>query len=82
MCSDKTHGNMHNLNLQVFERLIRRATRVIALDADLCDEEVEIMKSLRIRGDFIVWNNTFQQQKDDNVVLFSSKCDEPAGLRT
>ncbi|KAF9090088.1 hypothetical protein BGX29_011678 [Mortierella sp. GBA35] len=71
MCSDKTHGNMHNLNLQVFERLIKRAARVIALDADLCDEEVEIMKSLR--SDFIVWNNTFQQQKDDNVVLFGSK---------
>ncbi|KAG0079244.1 hypothetical protein BGZ90_003201 [Linnemannia elongata] len=71
MCSDKTHGNMHNLNLQVFERLIKRAARVIALDADLCDEEVEIMKSLR--SDFIVINNTFQQQKDDNVVLFDSK---------
>ncbi|KAK3837960.1 MAG: origin of replication binding protein-domain-containing protein [Linnemannia elongata] len=71
MCSDKTHGDMHNLNLQVFKRLIQRATRVIALDADLCDEEVEIMKSLR--SDFKVWNNTFQQQKDDNVVLFDSK---------
>ncbi|KAK3814855.1 MAG: hypothetical protein JOS17DRAFT_839563 [Linnemannia elongata] len=71
MCSDKTHGNMHNLNLQVFERLIQRATRVICLDADLSDEEVEIMKSLR--SDFIVINNTFQQQKDDNVVLFDSK---------
>ncbi|KAG9062364.1 hypothetical protein KI688_005279 [Linnemannia hyalina] len=71
MCSDKTHGNKHNLNLQVFERLIQRATRVICLDADLSDEEVEIMKSLR--SDFIVWNNTFQQQKDDNVVLFDSK---------
>ncbi|KAF9535891.1 hypothetical protein EC957_001762, partial [Mortierella hygrophila] len=65
MCSDKTHGNMHNLNLQFFERLIRKSTRVICLDADLCDEEVEIMKSLR--SDFIVINNTFQQQKDDKV---------------
>ncbi|KAF9137686.1 hypothetical protein BG015_002644 [Linnemannia schmuckeri] len=71
MCSDKTHGDMHNLNLQFFERLIRKATRVICLDADLCDEEVEIMKSLR--SDFIVINNTFQQQKDDKVVLFDDK---------
>ncbi|KAK3809698.1 MAG: origin of replication binding protein-domain-containing protein [Linnemannia elongata] len=71
MCSDKTHGNMHNLNLQVFERLIQRATRVICLDADLSDEEVEIMKSLR--SDFIVINNTFQRQKDDKVVLFDDK---------
>ncbi|KAG0285367.1 hypothetical protein BGZ97_007830 [Linnemannia gamsii] len=71
MCSDKTHGKMHNLNLHVFKRLIERATRVIALDADLCDEEVDIMKSLR--RDFKVWNNTFQQQKDDKVVLFDDK---------
>ncbi|KAF8922965.1 hypothetical protein BGZ58_003530 [Dissophora ornata] len=71
MCSDKTHGNMHNLNLQVFERLIQRATRVICLDADLCNEEIEVMKSLR--RDFRVIDNTFQQQKDDKVVLFDSK---------
>ncbi|KAK3832366.1 MAG: hypothetical protein J3R72DRAFT_515406 [Linnemannia gamsii] len=71
MCSDKTHGDMHNINLQFFDRFIRRATRVIGLDADLCDEEVEIMKSLR--SDFIVINNTFQQQKDDKVVLFNDK---------
>ncbi|KAF8928767.1 hypothetical protein BGZ47_001449, partial [Haplosporangium gracile] len=71
MCSDKTHGNMHNNNFQFFDRLIQRATRVIGLDADLCDEEVEIMRSLR--RDFTVWNNTFQQQKDDKVVLFGSK---------
>ncbi|KAI1287187.1 hypothetical protein EDD11_010412, partial [Mortierella claussenii] len=71
MCSDKTHGNMHNLNLQMFERLIRRPTRVIGLDADLSNEEIEIMKSLR--SDFCVINNMFQQQKDDKVVLFDSK---------
>ncbi|KAF9899957.1 hypothetical protein EC991_008115 [Linnemannia zychae] len=71
MCSDKTHGDMHNTNFQFFDRLIRRATRVIGLDADLCDEEVDIMR--RLRSDFIVWNNTFQQQKDDKVVLFDSK---------
>ncbi|KAF8932655.1 hypothetical protein BGZ47_011263, partial [Haplosporangium gracile] len=71
MCSDKTHGDMHNINLQFFDRFIRRATRVIGLDADLCDEEFEIMKSLR--SDFIVVNNTFQQQKDDKVVLFDDK---------
>lgn len=29
------------------------------------------MKSLR--SDFVVINNTFQQQKDENVVLFDSK---------
>lgn len=68
MCSDKTHGNMHNLNLQIFERLIRRAKRVICLDADLGNEEIEIMKSLR--SDFLVIDNTFRQQKDDKVVLF------------
>ncbi|GJJ75201.1 hypothetical protein EMPS_07559 [Entomortierella parvispora] len=71
MCSDKTMGNVHNLNLQVFELLIRRAKRVICLDADLCEEEVEIMKSLR--SDFVVIDNTFQQQKDDKVVLFTDK---------
>ncbi|KAF8930929.1 hypothetical protein BGZ47_000324 [Haplosporangium gracile] len=71
MCSHKTHGNMHNPNLQVFKRLIQQATRVICLDADLSDEDVEIMKILR--SDFKVWNNTFQQQKDDEVILFDSK---------
>ncbi|KAG0247463.1 hypothetical protein BG011_001446 [Mortierella polycephala] len=62
---------MHDLNPRVFERLTRRATRVICLDADLSNEEIEIMKSLR--SDFIVINNTFQQQKDDKVVLFDEK---------
>ncbi|KAI1291521.1 hypothetical protein EDD11_008865 [Mortierella claussenii] len=71
ICSDKTHGNMHNLNLQGFKRLIRQATRVICLDDDLCDEEVGIMKSLR--SDFVITNNTFQQQKDDKVILFDFK---------
>ncbi|KAF9544600.1 hypothetical protein EC957_011815 [Mortierella hygrophila] len=60
-----------NTILILDERLIRKATRVICLDADICDEEVEIMKSLR--SDFIVINNTFQQQKDDKVVLFDDK---------
>ena len=68
MCSDKTHGNMHNLNLQIFERPIRRAKRAICLDADLSNEEIEIMKSLR--SDFLVIDNTFRQQRDDKVVLF------------
>ncbi|KAK3820624.1 MAG: hypothetical protein J3R72DRAFT_426988 [Linnemannia gamsii] len=71
MCSDKTMGNWHNLNLQVFEGLIKRATRVICLNENLSDEKVEIMKSLR--SDFIVINNTFQQLKGDRGMLFDSK---------
>ncbi|KAF9407786.1 hypothetical protein BGZ94_002559 [Podila epigama] len=71
MCSDRTHGNMHNYNLMVFERLVRRAKRVICLDADLSDEEVAIMKNLR--SDFLLINNTFQQQKNDKVVLFDDR---------
>ncbi|KAF9536637.1 hypothetical protein EC957_010258 [Mortierella hygrophila] len=70
MCSDKTMGNKHGLNLLFFEMLIRTASRVICLDADVTDAEVDIMKSLR--SDFHVTNNTFQQQKDDTVVLFDS----------
>jgi hypothetical protein len=71
MCSDKTMGNKHSLNLQFFEMLIQTASRVICLDADVTNAEVDIMKS--IRSDFHVINNTFQQQKDDKVVLFDSK---------
>ncbi|KAG0350683.1 hypothetical protein BGZ54_003688, partial [Gamsiella multidivaricata] len=71
MCSDMTRGNMHNLNLQIFERLIRKATRVICLDADLSDDEVAILKSLR--SDVHVIYNTFQQQKDDKVMMYESK---------
>ena len=71
MCSDMTHGNRHDLNVQYFKRLIQRAARVICLDADLCSEEVETMKSLR--SDFFVISNTFQRQKGDQVVLFESK---------
>ncbi|KAF9183453.1 hypothetical protein BGZ51_004027 [Haplosporangium sp. Z 767] len=71
MCGDKTMGNMHNLNLQIFERLIRRATRAICLDAHLNNEEVDILKSMR--SDFHVINNTFQQQKGDKVIMFDSK---------
>ncbi|KAF9177502.1 hypothetical protein BGZ51_008515 [Haplosporangium sp. Z 767] len=64
-------GNRHDLNVQFFELLNKEATRVIGLDADLCSEDVDIMKSLR--SDFLVINNTFQHQKDDKVVLFDSK---------
>ncbi|KAK3823816.1 MAG: hypothetical protein J3R72DRAFT_497082 [Linnemannia gamsii] len=64
MCSDKTKGNKHGLNLLFFDMLIRT---VICLDADVTDTEVDIMKSLR--SEFHVINNTFQQ-KDDKVVLF------------
>ncbi|KAG0247239.1 hypothetical protein BG011_001831, partial [Mortierella polycephala] len=71
MCSDKAMGNMHNLSLQIFERLIQRATRVICLDADLSNEEVNILKSMR--SNFHVISNTFQQQKDDKVTIFESK---------
>lgn len=69
--SGKPMRNVHSRNLQVFQRLIERATRVICLDADLCQEEIDIMKTLR--GDLVLINNTFQQQKGDNVVLFSDK---------
>ncbi|KAF9969243.1 hypothetical protein BGZ73_008505 [Actinomortierella ambigua] len=71
MCSDKTMGNRHDLNMQFFELLIKEATRVIGLDADVCNGDVDIMKSLR--SDFLIINNTFQHQKDDKVVLFDSK---------
>ncbi|KAF8930214.1 hypothetical protein BGZ47_000693 [Haplosporangium gracile] len=67
MCSDKTHGDMHNLNLQFLSGLPEKRLELSVLTQIF----VEIMKSLC--SDFIVINNTFQQQKDDKVVLFGDK---------
>ncbi|KAF9181122.1 hypothetical protein BGZ50_005725 [Haplosporangium sp. Z 11] len=64
-------GSMHNLNLQIFERLIRNVTRVVCLDSDLSIEEVDILR--RLHSDVHIINNTFQQQKDDKVRMLDSK---------
>ncbi|KAF8933550.1 hypothetical protein BGZ47_010815 [Haplosporangium gracile] len=65
MCSDKSMGNKHDLNVQFSELLNKKATRVIGLDADLCCGDVEMLKGLR--------SDTFQHQKGDQFVLFASK---------
>ncbi|KAG0248749.1 hypothetical protein BG011_009935 [Mortierella polycephala] len=73
-------GNMHNLNLQFFERLIRKATRITCLDTDLSNEEVDILRSMR--SDVHVINNTFQQQKDDKNASESAKRDIIKNINT
>ncbi|KAF9083814.1 hypothetical protein BGX23_011090 [Mortierella sp. AD031] len=63
--------SLYKLNLKFYcEDTILILDEVSSLIKQI-NEEIEIMKSLR--SDFHVINNTFQQQKDDSVVLFDSE---------
>ncbi|KAF8953210.1 hypothetical protein BGZ46_003259 [Entomortierella lignicola] len=68
MTSIATMGRHHKSNNQLLESLMREAKTAIALDADVTDREVEIIKS--VRDDVWVIHNTFKPQKGHQVVCY------------
>ncbi|KAF9536736.1 hypothetical protein EC957_009861 [Mortierella hygrophila] len=68
MTSIATMGRHHRINNQLLESLMRRAKAVLALDADMTDREVEIIKA--VRDDIWVIHNTFKPLRDHQVILY------------
>ncbi|KAF9176548.1 hypothetical protein BGZ49_006172, partial [Haplosporangium sp. Z 27] len=71
MNSRETMGDKLELNNQILRGLIAGATRVICLDADLTNEDVQLVKSLR--NDVVVVHNQFKAQEGDKVVMYEKK---------
>ncbi|KAF8964309.1 hypothetical protein BGZ46_000793 [Entomortierella lignicola] len=71
MLSTTTMGYNHDYNNQVLREFVRGASRVIALDADLSNDEVQLVKSLR--NDVHVIHNTFKSQEGDRVEIYESE---------
>ena len=71
MTSTTTMGDHHDLNNDILPEFIRGVSRVICLDADLTNEEVQLVKSLR--DDVYVIHNTFKPQDGDRVMLYESE---------
>ncbi|RIB15287.1 hypothetical protein C2G38_2093631 [Gigaspora rosea] len=61
-------GPIH-LSLSNFFELIYNASRIIALDNDLTDRNIEWIKTLRPNKTFTVIHNTYQPQKDKTFRL-------------
>ncbi|KAI7822705.1 origin of replication binding protein-domain-containing protein [Gamsiella multidivaricata] len=71
MTSVTTMGDMHDLNGQILREFIKGVTRVVCLDADLTNDEVQLVKSLR--DDVHVIHNTFKPQEGDQVMMYESE---------
>ncbi|KAG0003472.1 hypothetical protein BGZ79_000806, partial [Entomortierella chlamydospora] len=69
--TSKTMGDKRDINNEILCTLIKGATRVICLDADLTNEDVQIIKSLR--NDVHVIHNQFRPQEGDQVVMYEKK---------
>ncbi|KAG0287703.1 hypothetical protein BGZ98_004533, partial [Dissophora globulifera] len=72
MTSKTTMGDRHDLNNVVLKALIEGASRVICFDADLTNEDVQLVKSLR-DDDVQVIHNVFKPQDGDQVILYETK---------
>ncbi|KAF9998793.1 hypothetical protein BGZ80_004639 [Entomortierella chlamydospora] len=64
-------GNKHDYNNEMLREFIKRVSRVICLDADLTNDDVQLVKSLR--NDVRVIHNTFKLQEGDQVVMYEKK---------
>ncbi|KAF9549518.1 hypothetical protein EC957_003468 [Mortierella hygrophila] len=69
MTSTSTMGHNHDYNNQILCEFIKGVSRVICLDADLTNRDVQLVKSLR--NDVHVIHNTFKPQEGDRVVIKS-----------
>ncbi|KAF9196902.1 hypothetical protein BGZ49_002671 [Haplosporangium sp. Z 27] len=67
MTSHVTMGDKIGINNKILCSLIKGATRVVCLDADLTNEDVQIIKNLR--NDVVVIHNEYKPQKGDRVVI-------------
>ncbi|KAI8596262.1 hypothetical protein EDD21DRAFT_422649 [Dissophora ornata] len=71
MTSTETMKERHDLSNQVLRAFIQGVERVICLDADMSNDDVNYVKTLR-DDDVHVIHNTFQPQKGDQVVMYQS----------
>ncbi|KAF9344332.1 hypothetical protein BGX26_004516 [Mortierella sp. AD094] len=71
MTSTTTMGDKHDLNNEMLPEFIQGVSRVICLDADLTNEEVQLVMTLR--DDVHVIHNTFKPQDGGKVLLYESE---------
>ncbi|KAF8920947.1 hypothetical protein BGZ58_004207, partial [Dissophora ornata] len=71
MTSTSTMGDSHDYNNQTLRAFIKGVSRVICLDADLTNEDVQLVKSLR--NDVLVIHNTVKPQEGDQVIMYETK---------
>ncbi|KAF9998926.1 hypothetical protein BGZ80_006686 [Entomortierella chlamydospora] len=71
MTSTTTMGDKHDLNNEMLPEFIQGVSRVICLDDDLTNEEVQLVMSLR--DDVHVIHNIFKSQDGDKVLLYESE---------
>jgi hypothetical protein len=71
MTSTSTMGHNHDYNNQILCEFIKGVSRVVGLDADLTNRDVQLVKSLR--NDVYVIHNTFKPQEGDRVVMYEKK---------
>ncbi|KAF8949091.1 hypothetical protein BGZ46_005207, partial [Entomortierella lignicola] len=71
MTSTMTMDDMHDVNNQVLREFIKGVSRVICLDADLTNDDVQFVKSQR--NDVHVIHNTFKAQDGDQVMMYETE---------
>ncbi|KAF8980727.1 hypothetical protein BGZ46_003764 [Entomortierella lignicola] len=71
MTSVTTMRGFHKANNDILRDFIEVSKRVIALDADLTDRDVQVVKELR--DDVHVIHNTFKPQQGDLVSLYENE---------
>ncbi|KAI7815988.1 hypothetical protein BC939DRAFT_470745 [Gamsiella multidivaricata] len=71
MTSKSTMGDKHDMNNVALNALIEGVARVVCFDADLTNEDVQLVKSLR--DDVQVIHNMAKPQDGDNVMMYETK---------
>ncbi|KAF8962662.1 hypothetical protein BGZ46_001136 [Entomortierella lignicola] len=71
MTSVTTMRGFHKVNNDILRDFIKVSKKVIALDADLTDRDVQVVKELR--DDVHVIHNTFKPQQGDLVSLYENE---------
>ncbi|KAI8599788.1 origin of replication binding protein-domain-containing protein [Dissophora ornata] len=71
MTSSFTMGDNHDYNNQMLREFIKGVSRVICLDADLTNDDVQLVR--RLRNDVLVIHNTFKPQEGDHVLMYETK---------
>ncbi|KAF9436807.1 hypothetical protein BGZ76_002889 [Entomortierella beljakovae] len=72
MTSTMTMDDMHDVNNQVLREFIKGVSRVVCLDADLTNDNVQFMKKSR-RNDVHVIHNTFKARDGDQVMMYETE---------
>ncbi|KAG0246947.1 hypothetical protein BG011_002245, partial [Mortierella polycephala] len=64
-------GDKQEYNNIIFREFIKGVSKVVCLDADLTNQDVQLVKSLR--DDVQVIHNTFKPQEGDQVLLYETE---------